>query len=141
MPIWKDKPFLHFWESHLRALSARWYSPTLSQSISLPLRKLVFASKEIADGNLNAKVKIKSGDELGKLAYTFNKMASAFKERDERLKEFTKRKIMELERLALIGQLSANVAHELNNPLQGIVTYSHLLLETCRSMRSMQKQR
>jgi two-component system NtrC family sensor kinase len=36
---------------------------------------------------------------------------------------------MESERLALIGQLSANIAHELNNPLQGIVTFSHLLLE------------
>ena len=39
------------------------------------------------------------------------------------------KKIMESERLALIGQLAANVAHELNNPLQGIVTYSRLLLE------------
>jgi two-component system NtrC family sensor kinase len=56
-------------------------------------------------------------------------MASALKQRDEQLKEFTKSKIMESERLALIGQLAANVAHELNNPLQGIVTYSHLLLE------------
>jgi two-component system NtrC family sensor kinase len=57
-------------------------------------------------------------------------MGATLKERDEQLKEFTRKKIMESERLALIGQLSANVAHELNNPLQGIVTYSHLLLES-----------
>ncbi len=101
----------------------------ISQRISVPLGKLVSASKEIADGNLDVRVGIQSGDELGELAHTFNKMASALQERDEELKEFTKRKIMESERLALIGQLSANVAHELNNPLQGIVTYSHLLLE------------
>ena len=101
----------------------------ISQRISIPIRKLVSASREIADGNLDAKVEIRSSDELGKLAYTFNKMAAALRERDEQLREFTRKKIMESERLALIGQLSANVAHELNNPLQGIVTYSHLLLE------------
>ena len=56
-------------------------------------------------------------------------MADALRERDERLKEFTKKKIMESEKLAIVGQLAANVAHELNNPLTGIVTYSHLLLE------------
>src|SRR5271157_3250977 len=111
------------------ALGSMAFAYFISQEISVPLRKLVSASREIADGNLDAKVEIKSGDELGKLAYTFNKMASALKERDERLKEFARRKIMESERLALIGQLSANVAHELNNPLQGIVTYSNLLLE------------
>jgi two-component system, NtrC family, sensor kinase len=101
----------------------------LSRSISGPIKKLVLASKEVASGNLDTKVEITTTDELGKLAYTFNKMALALRERDNKLKEFTKSKIMESERLALIGQLAANVAHELNNPLQGIVTYSHLLLE------------
>ena len=101
----------------------------IAHGISTPINKLVSASKEVAEGNLDAKVEIKSNDEFGDLAESFNAMAMALKERDEKLKDFTKRKILESERLALIGQLSANVAHELNNPLQGIVTYSHLLLE------------
>jgi two-component system NtrC family sensor kinase len=101
----------------------------LSRGISSSINKLVTASKQLASGNLEAKVGKVSNDELGELAETFNFMATALKDRDDQLKEFTKNKIMESERLALIGQLSANVAHELNNPLQGIVTYSYLLLE------------
>jgi len=103
---------------------------SISRSISTPVKKLVAASHQVADGNFNARVDIHSSDELGTLAHSFNKMAAALQERDEELKEFTKSKIMESERLALIGQLAAGVAHELNNPLQGIVTYSHLLLES-----------
>jgi two-component system NtrC family sensor kinase len=101
----------------------------ISRQISMPIRKLVAASEQLANGNLDVKLEPTSGDELGKLSYRFNQMAAALRQRDERLKEFTKRKIMESERLAIIGQLAANVAHELNNPLQGIVTYSSLLLE------------
>jgi two-component system NtrC family sensor kinase len=101
----------------------------ISRGISSSINRLVSASKQLANGNLEAKVNGVSNDELGELAVTFNFMAAALKDRDEKLKEYTKEKIMESERLALVGQLSANVAHELNNPLQGIVTYSHLLLE------------
>ena len=101
----------------------------IAQKISVSLNKLVSASQEIAQGNLEARVEITSNDELGELANTFNFMAAALKERDERLKEYARKKMMESERLALIGQLAAGVAHELNNPLQGIVAYSHLLLE------------
>ncbi len=67
----------------------------LSRSISGPIKKLVLASKEVASGNLDTKVEITTTDELGKLAYTFNKMALALRERDDKLKEFTKSKIME----------------------------------------------
>jgi two-component system NtrC family sensor kinase len=101
----------------------------LSRSISVPVHKLVIASKELASGNLDAKVEKSSNDEIGLLADAYNSMANALRERDEQLKEYTRKKFMESERLTLIGQLAANVAHELNNPLQGIVTYSHLLLE------------
>jgi two-component system, NtrC family, sensor kinase len=101
----------------------------VSRRISTSIGILAKASKQLASGNLETKVQRTSHDELGDLADAFNYMAEALRERDEKLKEFAKRKIMESERLALIGQLSANVAHELNNPLQGIVTYSNLLLE------------
>ncbi|MBE9474418.1 MAG: cache domain-containing protein [Chloroflexi bacterium] len=101
----------------------------IAQRILVPIFKLVDASKAVADGDLDAKVEISTNDELADLADSFNAMAQALKKRDEQLKEFTTQKIMASERLALIGQLSANVAHELNNPLTGIVTFSHLMLE------------
>jgi two-component system NtrC family sensor kinase len=101
----------------------------ISRRITVPLNQLVTASQEVTRGNLDTTVTITTNDELQVLAESFNTMALALKKRDEQLKEFTTRKIMESERLALVGQLSANVAHELNNPLTGIVTYSHLLLE------------
>ena len=101
----------------------------IARNISVSVHKLVLASREVARGNLDARVAIASQDELHELADTFNSMASSLKKRDEKLKEFARNKIMQSERLAVIGQLAAGVAHEMNNPLTGIVTYSHLLLE------------
>ena len=101
----------------------------ISRRMLVPINKLVSASTAVATGDMNARVDIKTNDELQYLAESFNNMAIALKKRDEQLKEFATSKIMETEKLALIGQLSANVAHELNNPLQGIVAYSYLLLE------------
>ena len=89
----------------------------ISRKISVPVNKLVSASQEIAHGNLDAKVEIISNDELGELADTFNVMASALKERDERLKEYTRKKMMESERLALIGQLAARCGSRVEQPL------------------------
>jgi len=101
----------------------------IAQRILVPINKLVEASQEVAMGNLDVEVKVSSNDELQSLANSFNIMNKALKRRDEQLKDFATKRIMESERLALVGQLSANIAHELNNPLQGIVTFANLLLE------------
>ncbi|MGB2954816.1 MAG: cache domain-containing protein [Anaerolineales bacterium] len=100
-----------------------------SKQFSVPITQMVAASEEIAAGNLETRVQIQTNDELQFLAETFNDMAESLQKRDQDLKEFATKRIMKSEKLALIGQLSANIAHELNNPLQGIVTFSHLLLE------------
>ena len=100
-----------------------------ARQISGPIRQLVTASKRVATGDLNARVQVETNDELHFLADSFNDMAASIQKRDQDLKEFATKKIMQSERLALVGQLSANIAHELNNPLQGIVTFSHLMLE------------
>ena len=104
-------------------------SYVISQRFSVPLRNLVAASQRLARGDLAANVPTPAVTEFAELAQGFNAMADALRARDEKLREFTRRKIMESERLAVIGQLAAGVAHELNNPLQGIVAYSHLLRE------------
>ena len=101
----------------------------ISRRLLVPIDQLVSASQEVAQGNLDTNVDIRTNDELEYLADSFNAMAMSLKKRDDQLKEYATRRIMESERLALIGQLAANVAHELNNPLQGIVAYAHLLLE------------
>lgn len=101
----------------------------VSRKISETVTQLVSASGDMAHGNLDVRVDVKTRDELEDLADAFNSMASSLKRRDELLKEYARSKIMESERLAVTGQLAAGVAHEINNPLQGIVTYSHLLLE------------
>jgi len=101
----------------------------ISRQIVFPINTFATATKDIAEGNFDVRVEYDLKDELGELAETINHMAEALKDRDDKIKEFTKSRIIASERLALVGQLSANVAHELNNPLTGIVTYAHLLLE------------
>jgi two-component system NtrC family sensor kinase len=111
-----------------------------------PLQKMVVATQEIAKGDLSHEVKVNSKDEIGFLADSFNRMTANLKSANEKLiewgktlekkveertKELTKMhsQLMQSEKLASLGKLSASIAHEINNPLGGILIYSHLLLE------------
>jgi len=105
------------------------FSYHVSRRISAAVHRLVSASRELTHGNLGVTVRLETGDELEDLAEAFTTMAAALQARDEQLKEQARTRLMQSERLAITGQLAAGVAHELNNPLQGILAYSHLLLE------------
>lgn len=111
-----------------------------------PLRRMTLAIQEIAKGNLSHFIEVDSRDELGALADSFNQMTRHLREANEKLIEGAKtlewkveertRELREIqshliqsEKLASIGKLAAGIAHEINNPLGGILIYSHLLLE------------
>lgn len=114
--------------------------------ITNPLQKMVLATQKIAKGNLSHKVEVKSKDEIGYLADSFNQMTEDLKAANEKLiewgktlekkveertKELTEMQahLVQSEKLASLGKLAAGIAHEINNPLGGILIYSHLLLE------------
>ncbi len=99
----------------------------LAQNILRPLKVILVGSRQIAQGDFDYRVKIKTKDELAELGESFNFMVSCLKERDERLKEMTRQQIARSERLATLGQLAAGVAHEINNPISGILTYIYLI--------------
>jgi two-component system NtrC family sensor kinase len=112
--------------------------------VRIPVKRLLIGTKEISSGNLDHKIKSSSKDEIGILAKSFNKMTEDLREakreitvwsneleqrvnkKTEELRK-TQDRILQIEKMASLGQLSATVAHELNNPMAGILTYSKLI--------------
>ena len=89
--------------------------------IEKPITELVTATEQVGTGNLNYTIKDLGSDELGLLAKSFNNMTQ--KLADARLQLF------QSDKMASMGRLAAGVAHEINNPLTAVLTYSSFLLK------------
>jgi two-component system, NtrC family, sensor kinase len=102
-----------------------------------PVKELIQGTHRVAGGDLEYRLPIRSDDELGDLASSFNKMTAEVAGEQAHIEEQVRRKTAELERIhktllssekmASIGKLAATVAHEINNPLFGILTYARLV--------------
>lgn len=93
------------------------------------ISELRFGIKRLAHGDLKHRLPVRSADELGQLAGSFNNMASELDKARTELIERTQNSLIQSEKMASLGKLAATVAHELNNPLFGILTYARLALK------------
>jgi signal transduction histidine kinase len=109
----------------------------LATSIATPIRTLEKISRKIAEGDFSEHIEVKGKDELSSLETAFNQMEDRLKNAlwslehtIEKLRE-KQAQLVEAEKLALVGKLAAGIAHEINNPLTSVLTFSNLMLEQC----------
>lgn len=98
-----------------------------SKSITRPIERLSGATKSIAQGQFTVQVEASSKDEIGDLAQSFNQMATELEKREKALKD-AQEALVQSEKMAAFGQLGAGIAHEVKNPLAGILGFAQLSL-------------
>jgi two-component system NtrC family sensor kinase len=95
-----------------------------------PVNSLIRATEKIAAGSSPQQIRLDHAPpEIEALGRAFNSMIAAIRARDQQLHRQTHEKLMRSDRLAMIGQLAAGVAHEINNPLGSILLFSRLVMQ------------
>ncbi len=99
--------------------------------VDKPVKELLNATNQVGTGNLNYTIKDRRDDELGMLARSFNNMTQKLSE--------ARMQLFQSDKMASLGRLAAGVAHEINNPLTGVLTYSSFLLKRTQNNPELQE--
>ncbi len=116
----------------------------LKRMVYLPLKDLEVGAGKVSAGHLDHTIPMRGADEFARVAGSFNHMTVALKQSRAELNEFiqgleakveartkellaARAEVAQGEKLASIGVLAAGIAHELNNPLTGVLTFTSLM--------------
>ena len=103
----------------------------VARRIMSPVAELDRAAAEIARRNYGYRVDVRSGDEIGRLAQTFNGMCESIQSARE---ELTRQ-----ERISTIGRLSTSIVHDLRNPLAAIYAGAEMLFDSTLPMPQVKR--
>jgi two-component system, NtrC family, sensor kinase len=113
--------------------------------VARPIAKLVNGVENFAKGNLNHPIDLQRGDEFSELAQAFNQMAVDLKKAQERIVQEAEaqleleRSLRHSEKLATVGQLASELAHEIGTPLNVIHGRAELIQRGVEGREGIQK--
>ena len=109
-----------------------------SHRLTRPIERLSEATRMVGQGCYEIEVPAVSGDEIGALAGSFNRMAGELKQREQALKDLYGQ-LVQSEKMAAFGALGAGIAHEVKNPLAGILGITQLSLRGVEGGHPLEK--
>ena len=129
----------------------------LARRLTGPIRALQAGAERLGQGDLAQRIEVSAGDEIGTLALRFNEMAGRIQDAQEtleakvadRTRELSQSleelrnaqdRLLQTEKLASLGQLTAGIAHEIKNPLNFVNNFAELSVELLAELRAAMEQ-